>query len=207
MIKKLFAAILARLEQYAVTGLVVLIPMSMTIALFLFIFRLFYRWIAPIHAYLPHWMQEIPYGEVLGFVLLVLLIGAVINIFVLHWVIRTAELVIDQIPLLHSVYSGVKQLVTAFTQRKKTIFHEVMLIRFPHSEVYSVCFLMEPVDPRFAPHQSADYVNVFVPSVPNPTTGFYLMVNKKDLLPTDLSHKDALGLVMSGGIIKPEGKK
>jgi uncharacterized membrane protein len=110
------------------------------------------------------------------------------------------ERVVARVPFLSSVYNGIKQLMVQVFQSDKG-FEKVVLVQWPRKGVYSLGFLTSD-----APLDTADgrqYVNIFLPSTPNPTTGFYFMVPLDELIVTDTTVEEAFKQLMSAGIVSP----
>src|SRR5262249_46797328 len=101
-------------------------------------------------------------------------------------------------------YIGIKQLVQAFNPHDKQSFKQVVLIEFPRPGIYSIGFITSDVNPEISPHSDRRYYNVFVPTTPNPTTGFFFMVAQECVTIINISPKEAMALIISGGIIQPE---
>lgn len=187
-------------------GLFTLLPLTLTIALFTFSFRLVKSWLAPVQNVLEHTpLKHIPHSEIILIVAFVLLIGTILRVFILRSVIHALEDVIIRIPLIRPVYSGIKQLVQAFTFKEdKASFKQVVCIEFPRKGMYSIGFLTGEMPTDLTPTPSERFFNIFVPTTPNPTTGYFIIVSEKDVTPINLTRQEAMALIISGGIILPE---
>lgn len=203
------AALYDTIKSFFLNGLLVILPIAFTVALFNFFFRLLKNWLQPLYQLEPVYLQQIPHSEVILVILLILAVGAIFKIFLLKYFLELLESLVFKVPLLNPVYSGIKQLVQAFTVPDKLTFKKVVLLEFPRTGLYSIGFLTSEVPAEIAPARNQRYFKVFIPTTPNPTTGFLVAVPEDEIVTVDLSRQEAMSLIISGGIIQPErfGKK
>ena len=135
--------------------------------------------------------------------LFIFIVGALFKIFLLEPLVHTLEAVLLKIPLLNPIYSGIKQLVHAFTAQDTLSFQTVILVEFPRKGMYSVGFITSEVPAQIAPNTDKKYFTVFIPTTPNPTTGYFIFAPEDEVTVTDLSRQEAMSLIISVGIIKP----
>ncbi|MBI2774565.1 DUF502 domain-containing protein [Candidatus Dependentiae bacterium] len=185
-------------------GLLVLLPITLTIAVFNVAFRLLKGWLAPIYRVEPAYLQSIPHSEIILVFLLILLVGAIFKLFFLKSFLHFLESIVARVPLFNPVYSGIKQLVQAFTGQDKLTFQNVVMVEFPRAGVYSIGFLTSEVPAEISPNKAQRFYKVFIPTTPNPTTGFLIAVPEQELRTVDLSRQEAMSLIISGGIIQPD---
>ena len=202
--KKMLINGLAHLKTVFLNGLFTVLPLTITIALFNFSYKLIKSWLMPIYRREPQFLQEIPHSEVLLVILFILLVGLISHFFLLNQLWNLFEAAVERIPLLRPVYFGVKQLIEAFTAKDKGTFQKIVLIEFPRKGVYSLGFLTSAIPTEIAPNSSAPFYSVFIPATPNPTTGFYVIVQEEECIVVDLTKHEAMSLIISGGIIQPE---
>lgn len=187
------------------SGLLTILPLTFTVVFLNFSFKLMIRWLEPIRMLEPQFIQHIPYAEIFITILAIFLIGIILKVFILKRIIHIIEELIYKIPLVRPVYKGIKQLTNAFSADQASVsFTKVMLVEFPRSGIYSIGFSTGQVPVQMAPEATQPYLNVFIPTTPNPTTGFYLLVAEKDLIKTDLTKQEAMAIIISGGIILPD---
>lgn len=187
------------------SGLLTILPLTLTLALFSVSFKLITGWLSPIQQYIPTYITKtVPYAEVIIAIGVVFLIGTILKLFVLNTLIHTIERWIIRLPLVRPVYSGIKQLIHAFSIQDKISFKRVVLIEFPRSGIYSVGFLTNELSSEIAPHQNERYFNVFIPTTPNPTTGFFIIVKEAEVTIINLTRQEAMAMIISGGIIQPD---
>ncbi|KKP29892.1 MAG: hypothetical protein UR12_C0001G0027 [candidate division TM6 bacterium GW2011_GWF2_30_66] len=187
------------------SGLFTILPLTFTVVFLNFSFKLLIKWLEPIRMIEPNFIKHIPYSEVFLTILSIFLIGIILKVFILKRIIHAIEKLIYKIPLIRPIYKGLKQMVDSFYSDKKTAsFTNVVLIEFPRKEIYSIGFSTGELPEELSPEKNQPYLNVFIPTSPNPTTGFYLIVPEKDLLKTELTKQEAMAIIMSGGIIIPD---
>lgn len=126
--------------------------------------------------------------------------GVAMRRFLAAW-----DKVFDQIPVFRGIYSAVQKLVQTFLGHSQAQ-RQVVMIEYPRSGIYTVAFAMGPAWSDLKEKQEGDLVNVFVPTTPNPTSGFFLLVPSCDLKPLDMTMEEALKLIASGGLITPDDK-
>jgi uncharacterized membrane protein len=119
---------------------------------------------------------------------------------------RAWERLLARVPVARSIYAGVKQLVEAIfaSSNQRSRFNRVVLIEYPRRGVYALAFTTGPARGILQEVTEAEMINCFVPTTPNPTSGFYLLIPEGDLIDVDLSVEDAFKLVMSAGLVTPE---
>lgn len=187
-------------------GLFTILPLTLTIALFKFSLKLLKGWLEPIHRIAQKtFLAQIPHSEILIGLLFIILVGTVLRIFILRRIVHGFESLIFKIPLVRPVYSGIKQLVSAFNmQEEKVTFKQVVLAEFPRKGLYSVGFLTGELPPELSPTKDIRYFNIFIPTTPNPTTGFFIIIPEDQIINVSLTRQEAMAMVISGGIIVPE---
>jgi uncharacterized membrane protein len=185
-------------------GLFAILPLTLTIALFNFSIRLLKNWLEPIYRLEPAFLHRIPHSEVFLVILVIFAIGTILHVFILRSLLHWVEYFIARLPLVRPIYAGIKQLVSAFSMQDKLSFKQVVLVEFPIKGIYSLGFMTNEMASEITPKQGKKYFNIFIPTTPNPTSGFFVMVPEEDALPTDLTRQEAMALIISGGIIQPE---
>lgn len=192
-----------KLRGYFFNGLLILLPISLTIAIIKLGFTIFKSWLKPIYDLEPEYLQQIPYSEFFVTLFFIFLVGALFKIFVLEPLVQAIEAVLMKIPLLNPIYSGIKQLVHAFTAQDTLSFQTVILVEFPRKGMYSVGFITSEVPRQISPNEDKKFFTVFIPTTPNPTTGYFIFAPEDEITVTDLTRQEAMSLIISGGIVKP----
>lgn len=185
-------------------GLFTILPITLTIGIFTFSWRIIKNWLEPIKRFKPAFLETFPHAELIIIILFIFLIGLFMRLFILHPLVHWVERFIAKIPLVRPVYGGVKQLIGAFSSQDKLSFKKVVIVEFPRNGVYSIGFLTSQMPVEIAPNPKENYFHVFIPTTPNPTSGFFVIVPEKELEIIDLTRQEAMALIISGGIILPE---
>ena len=130
-------------------------------------------------------------------------VGICLQGFILKFIIQIVENIFSQIPLINTIYFGTKQLLEAFSGKNKSSFKDVVYVEFPRKGIYSIGFLTSEIQQEIAPDQEQTYYNVYIPTTPNPTTGFFVVLTKNEFKHANISRQDAITLIISGGILQP----
>ena len=191
-------SILVRLRNYFITGAIVLIPIGITIYLTLFIIKLsssfLPKTINPNH-YLPF---DIPGIEILITIILITLIGGLSLSFLGKKILEIFNNMLKKIPILRTIYSAVEQLTESFTQSKGEK-KSVVILEYPRKGIWVVGFATKENTGEISNKIDENLINIFVPTTPNPTSGFLLMVPKKDVIYLDMSFENASKFIVSAG--------
>jgi uncharacterized membrane protein len=197
---------MARLRRYLLTGLVIWIPLGVTI----FVFKFFIDYMDKAVTLLPHGWQpsnlfgfNIPGLGVIMVLAVLLLTGFIASNYLGRTLLRLGAELLEHIPLVRSVYSAVKQISDTMFSNKGRSFRKVVLIRYPNKETWSLAFQtgesLGEVNAKLPGHM----VSVFVPTTPNPTSGFLLLVPQDDMIELEMSVDEALKMIISLGVIVP----
>ncbi|HTM06331.1 MAG TPA: DUF502 domain-containing protein [Patescibacteria group bacterium] len=185
-------------------GLMAILPITLTVAIFNTSIKMIVSWLEPFRRVIPAtFLQKVPYAEVVCAIAFVLIIGSLYNYFILDRVIHSIERLVKQIPLVRPVYSGIKQLVKVFGSQEKLSFQRVVLVHFPRHGIYSIGFITSQLSPAIAPDAAIPFYTVFIPTTPNPTSGFCIVAPEHELIATNLNSQEAMTMIISGGIIQP----
>ena len=186
------------------SGLFTILPITLTIVIFNVSFKLVKGWLEPLQRLNLPALNWIPHYEIVIMIASLLIIGAIVEVFILRTLLEKIESLIARLPLVRTVYGGIKQLVKAFSSQDKVTFKQVVMLEFPLENVYSIGFLTAETPHILAPQSGIKYFNVFVPTTPNPTTGFFVLVPEHKIKITQLTRQEAMSMVISGGIICPD---
>lgn len=158
--------------------------------------------------YVPHitWLYHMP-GFGLLLLLAVLLITGVLaaNIFGQR-LLRYWEGLMNRIPIVRNVYSSVKQVSDTLFSGTGQAFSKAVLVRFPHQDAWTIAFLTGMPSATIAAAIDGEHINVYVPTTPNPTSGYFIMVRRDEVIELDMSVDDALKYVISMGVVAPGEK-
>jgi len=136
--------------------------------------------------------------------LLVALVGRLARNFIGRKTIELIDLFMLQVPLINKIYGAIKQVNEAFTSTNKSSFKQVVLVQFPRAGHYSVGFITSEQHDEIQARLNEKLVGVFVPTTPNPTSGFIILIPEKDVLKLEMSVADGIKFIMSLGSIAPE---
>ena len=198
MAKKRKNSIFLRLRNYFFTGVVVLIPIGFTLYLTLFIIKvssnLIPKEINPNH-YLPF---SVPGLEILVSIIIITIVGGLSLSFLGKKFLQLINDLFKKIPILRTFYSAIVQMTQSFT-RNKNKKKSVVLVEYPRKGTWAVGFATKDNKGEMKRKTKEDLVNVFVPTTPNPTSGFLLMFPKKDLIYLDMHFEEASKFIVSAG--------
>ena len=138
--------------------------------------------------------------------LAILLIGLMARNFVGRWLLEFGEGTLSKIPVAGSVYKTLKQLLETFLRDNSKRFRRVVLVEYPREGLFSVGFVTGVVGPSLQPELDQTLLSVFIPTAPNPTTGWYTLVPESSVKDLDISVEDAFRTIISAGIVNPDEK-
>lgn len=202
---------MAFLKRYLIAGLLVWLPLGVTIAVIKFLVDLFDRslLLLPMQ-YRPEVLlgMDIPGLGILLSFLLILITGILAANLLGSKLVKIWEALLSRIPLVRSIYKAVKQIAEAVFGSGEQTFQNVFLIEYPRKGLWTLAFqtgknISEPQRKTGI----ADVVNLFVPTTPNPTSGFFIMADRSEIIKLDMEVDDALKMVISGGVVAPEMKE
>ena len=198
MTTKVKKSIFIRLRNYFITGAIVLIPIGITIYLSLFIIKIsssiLPKKINP-NYYLPF---DIPGIEILITIIFITFVGGLSLSFLGKKFLEIFNNILKKIPILRTIYSAVGQLTESFTQSDGTK-KSVVILEYPRKGIWVVGFATKENNGEISKKTNEKLVNIFVPTTPNPTSGFLLMVPKKDVKYLDMSFEEASRFIVSAG--------
>lgn len=199
----------SRIRTYFLTGLVVAGPVAITIWITMWLIGLIDNWVKPLippawnpNSYLP---VAVPGVGVLAAFIGLTILGFLTANLVGRTVVQSGEQVLNRMPVVRSLYKGVKQIFETVFKQDGTSFRRVGLIEWPGPGMWSLCFITEPARGSLAAGlPPAEHLCLFVPCTPNPTTGYLVMMEASKVTEIDVSTDDAFKLIMSMGIIQPQ---
>ncbi|MDW4547852.1 DUF502 domain-containing protein [Defluviimonas sp. D31] len=211
--------ILARLRANFLTGLVVVAPVGLTLWLIWTVTGWIDSWVLPFvpDQYQPDRFIKDIFGEdtainvrgvgVVVFLLFTVFVGWIAKGLIGRSLIAWGEGLVDRMPVVRSVYSGVKQVAETVFSQTESKFDKACLIEYPRPGIWAIGFVSTAAKGEILARLPDDEVmTVFLPTTPNPTSGFLLYVPKRDVSFLDMSVEDAAKLVISAGLVYPNGK-
>lgn len=186
-----------------VRGSVLIIPLALTVWFFRALLNAIDGILSPT---LQTWIgREIPGLGFMSMVVIIMLVGLLSRNLIGRVLLSWFETFVRSIPFVRAVYSAIKDLVGAFALggRGKT-FREVVLIQYPRPGLYAIAFVTNEVPFFTADQQRIDFINVYIPNPPNPTSGMLVLVPKQEAIPLSITVEQGLKFSLSGGIVVPE---
>ena len=196
-------------KKNILTGLIVLIPLVLT---FWVIYSLAH-FLDQVVLFLPYEYQpnqligfNIPGVGVILTAAAIFIVGLIANNFFGKRLISLYEVILDKLPFVKSIYGGIKQVSDTLFSNNSNAFSKAVLIEFPDAKNYTFAFITGETDEKIAKILKGKYVNVYVPTTPNPTSGYTLMVPRDKIKEIDVSVDQALKYVISMGVVPPQSK-
>tara|TARA_B100000287_G_C20643830_1_gene784443 strand:- start:1468 stop:2151 length:684 start_codon:yes stop_codon:yes gene_type:complete len=154
--------------------------------------------------YLPF---GIPGLGLLILLIAVTLIGALTAGLIGRWLLQTGERVLNRMPVVRSIYSAIKQIFETVLAQQSNAFREAVLVEYPRRGIWAIGFITGTTMGEVQNLTEEETVNIFLPTTPNPTSGFLLFVPKTDVVPLGMSVEEAVKMVISGGIVTPPDRR
>lgn len=195
------------MRKYFVTGLLILVPLSIT----LWVLNLIIGTLDQSLLLLPlSWRPEALLGmhlPGLGSILTLLIIfitGLAARNFIGKYVVNMWESLLIRIPVVNSIYSSVKQVSDTLFSSSGNAFRKAVLIEYPRAGCWTIAFLTGVPGGDVKNHLQGDFISVYVPTTPNPTSGFFLMLPRAEAIELDMNVDEALKYIVSMGVVSPE---
>ncbi len=203
VVKSIWRWILKTIRTTFVAGLIVVVPIGLTVWILIWIFNGVEDLLAPVVAWIFERFGAEPITGV-GFgitVLLIFVIGIIMTNVVGRRIVRWGESMLGKIPVARLLYVAFREVFRGFSEENANSFLAVVLVEFPAKGMRTIGFITkEDVDKDGRP-----VYNVFIPTTPNPTSGFLEILHEEDIIRTRISVEDALKMVISGGRMSPSG--
>ncbi|HHL40366.1 MAG TPA: DUF502 domain-containing protein [Deltaproteobacteria bacterium] len=195
------------LRKYFITGLLIVVPLYITV----YVFTVMVRFIdsatdnlpVPLRpsTYLPY---DIPGAGILFTVLGIFIVGVLATNLIGRKLVELGEWFLSKIPFLRAVYKGTKQFMETFFSTDHDGFRRVVLLEYPRKGLFSIGFVTGKTGGELGERIGERTINIFIPTTPNPTSGYYIVVREKDVVPLEMTVEDAFKVVMTGGIVIPQ---
>ncbi len=225
--------LIARLRSNFLTGLIVIAPIGLTLWLIWTLVGWVDSWVWPFvpGAYQPEallnaWLRPdaVPFVDgkpnpdwikvnvrgvgVIIFLMFTVLVGWMAKGFLGRSFLRWGESIVDRMPVVRSIYSGVKQIAETVFSQRDTSFDKACLVEYPRKGIWAIAFISTTAKGEISASIPVDdqKISVFLPTTPNPTSGFLLFVPRRDIVELDMSVEDAAKLVISAGLVYPNDK-
>jgi uncharacterized membrane protein len=198
---------MAALRKWLLAGLLVIVPVAITVAVLKWIIDTLDQTLLILpHAWHPDQLigYHVPGFGVLLTLGILLLVGGVARNFVGRKLVRMGDAIVTRIPVVRSIYSSVKQVSDTLFSESGNAFRTAVLVQWPRTEVWTIGFVTGAPGGDVANYLDAnDYVSVYIPTTPNPTGGYFVMLRKSDCIELRMSVDEALKYVVSMGVVSP----
>ena len=211
LIGRTIKRMIARLKNYLFTGILVTAPVALTFWIAISLVKFFDKLVTPLipiylnpNTYLP---RDLPGLGLIVLLIILILIGSVTANFFGSWILRQTDRFISKIPLIKTFYKTIKQILETILRTNSQAFRDAVLVEYPRRGAWVIGFTTGEVKGEVKKKINTPLVNVFVPTTPNPTSGFLLMIPKKELKYLNVSVDQAIKTIVSAGIIELETKQ
>jgi len=197
---------MSRLRRYLITGLLVWLPLGVTVLVVKLLMDLMDRTLLVIpEAYRPDQLLgvHIPGLGVVLSIAVVFITGVIMAHFFGQQLLAAWEAILNRIPLVRSIYASVKQLSETLLSTGGQSFRKVLLIEYPRKGLWTLAFQTGTEVGEAQAKTGEEVINVYVPTTPNPTSGFFLMVPRRDVVELDMSVDEGLKMIISMGVVVP----
>lgn len=202
------------MKKYLLAGLLVWLPMAITIWLLHSVLGLLdgmFGWmlsasqaVLPAAAHQPlEMLRQVPGLGVIVMLIGLLVTGMFATNMVGQWWLRQGSRLVHRIPIVKSIYSSIKQVSDTLFSSSGNAFREAVLVQYPRAGSWTIAFVTGRPGGEAAHHLPGDYLSLYVPTTPNPTSGFFLMVPRGDVIELSMSVDEALKYVISMGVVAP----
>ena len=196
--------LLARFRGWFFTGLLVTAPVLLTVYITWAAIKLIDGQVNKLIPEFSSWnLGDVPGAGLVVGAMLITLVGALAAGFLGRWIINFGEALLNRMPVVRSIYGATKQILETVISTQSDAFREVVLVEYPRRGLWVIGFVTGATKGEVARLVPGSNVNVFIPTTPNPTSGFLLFCPIKDIVYLDMGVEEAVKLVVSGGIVSP----
>ncbi len=188
-----------RVRRHLTAGILLIVPVAVTVAVLKFLFGFFDDWMQPVAT--RFFGRAIPGLGLFSTILVVWIVGVLSTNFVGKKLLELFDRLLENLPLVRTVYTASKQLVDAVSPGGRRAFRKVVLVEFPKKGTFALGFVTgDGLGPL-----PGDTLSIYVPTALNPTSGFLVFARESDILDPRLSVEEGIKLVVSGGVVRPPG--
>ncbi|MBL4805764.1 MAG: DUF502 domain-containing protein [Rhodobacteraceae bacterium] len=197
-----------RTRNNFLTGVVIVAPVMLTFYLIWWVINLvdglFVPWVPAMYNPSTYLGVNIPGFGVVVFLVFTASVGALTKGLFGRQLLKTGENIVDRMPVIRSVYNALKQISETVLSKSNASFQKACLVEYPRTGIWAIAFVSTETGGEIAPKLGeTDMLSIFLPTTPNPTSGFLLFVPRKDLVILDMSVEEAAKLVISAGLVTP----
>ena len=198
------------LKTYLFTGILVTAPVAITLYLSIKLFLWLDSWATKLIPAKYNPETYLPYGlpglGVLILLLFLILVGMLTANYVGRWLVGIGQRILSRVPVISGIYSALKKLFETVMGHNTQAFRKAVLVEYPRKGMWTVAFMTAPVYVGFKKMLPKDMITLYVPTTPNPTSGFMVYVPKKDIKELNIPVEEALKMILSMGIVAPSKK-
>ncbi len=191
---------ISNVRNFFITGLLVFTPLAVTVYVIWVTFNILDGILKPLVVTILG--KTIPGLSLIITLLLIVALGAFARIAMGQRILDYLDQSVLKIPIIRSIYAAIKGASAAFLKSKSGGFQRVVLVEYPRKGIYAMAFITGESVGEIQKKTTSRTINVFVPTSPNPTSGFFLMVPEKDVIPLQISVEEALKFIITGGLSK-----
>ncbi len=208
------------MKKYLITGLVILLPVALTIGILQFLIHFLTN---PFLEIVTSLLSRTSFGQrgflffspeqvmrytSQGIILVclflgILLLGMLARWYFVHWLIQCGDKILHRLPLVNKIYRATKDIVVHIFGQGTNSFHQVVMVPFPGEGIFALGFLSQPAPNACSEREGEPMISVFVPTAPNPTTGFTIMYRTKEIQYIDMKPEEAIKYIVSCGVVTP----
>ena len=193
------------LRNYFISGLLFWIPLGLSIVVIKFFLELVNDIVPP--EYLPEALfnlgNTIPGSDIIWVILIIMLTGTLVNNFIGRRLVQLWEKFLDKIPGFRGIYKALKQLSDTVLSPSGNSFKKALLVEYPRKGMWTIAFQTGDYQGEVADKIGEEIINIYVPTTPNPTSGFFIMLPKSEATELDMSVDEAFKLIISTGVVEP----
>lgn len=206
--KAVFMQLGAKLRAYLFSGILVTAPVAITFYMaYKFIFwvdRLVNQMLPPQYKFDNVFPYALPGIGLVILIVFLIIVGMFTAGFLGGFLVRLGEWIVNKMPLISSVYSLLKQVFETIFSSKTQAFSKVVMLEYPRKGIWILGFVSSPTKGEVKKHFDDEMLNVFIPTTPNPTSGFLIFVPKKDTVELKMTVEEGIKFVISGGLVEPD---
>lgn len=198
------------LRSYFIAGLLVVVPLYITV----YVLSLIVSFMDGVFLLMPSAFHpdnflpvHVPGLGIIVTLVLILIVGVIATNFLGKRLLGIGEKALSKIPVLRIVYNATKQFMETFFTKEHQGFRRVVLVEFPRAGLYSIGFVTNKPSGEIKHKVREDMISVFIPTTPNPTTGFFIVVSEKEVITLEMKVEDAFKIIMTGGMVFPNNEE
>ena len=187
-------------------GLLLVLPLAASVTILKFVINIISKWLSPIKLLLNLDFINFKYSEFLITFLFLFLLGIIFTIPFSYKIYEIFEKIINKLPGFSNLYFGIKKILKLIFKKEKNgnEEHLVAWVKLPYRNIYCLGLMTTKLDQSIAPEKDKEFLCFFIPTTPNPISGYYIIADKNDCIFIPISREEAISMIMSGGIIKPD---